>query len=56
MARVVIDGFPDILYHKLKVKAAQKKTSVKALLIAAAEKVVRKRIPAKDRALRVDAD
>ncbi len=38
MARVVIEGFPDELYHELKIKAATEKTSVKALLIAAAEK------------------
>ena len=40
MARVVIAGFPDDLYHELKVKAALDKTTVKALLIGAAEKIV----------------
>ncbi len=38
MARVVIEGFPDELYYELKIKAATERTSVKALLIAAAEK------------------
>ncbi len=38
MARVVIEGFPDDLYHELKIKAATERTSVKALLIAAAKK------------------
>ena len=43
MARVVIDGFPDDLHHELKIKAAQEQTSVKALLIAAAEKLLGKK-------------
>ena len=43
MARVVIDGFPDDLHHELKIKAVQEKTTVKALLIAAAEKLLGKK-------------
>ncbi len=38
MARLVVEGFPDELMHALKVKAANERTTVKALIIAAAEK------------------
>lgn len=37
-----IEKFPDDLYRALKVKAAQEGTTVKALMIAAAEKLVGK--------------
>lgn len=40
MSRLVIENFPDELHRALKVMAAQQGTTVKALLIAAAEKVV----------------
>jgi len=40
MAQLRIEGFPDDLLRALKVKAAQEGTSVKALMIAAAEKII----------------
>ena len=40
MAQLRIEGFPDDLHRALKVKAAQEGTSVKALMIAAAEKII----------------
>ena len=39
MARVVIEGFPDDLLRTLKIRAVNERTSVKALLIAAAQKI-----------------
>jgi len=47
MARVVIENFPDDLYRALKVKAAQEDTTVKALMIAAAEKAVGRKVGSK---------
>lgn len=40
MAQLRIEGFPDELLRELKVKAAQEDTTVKALMIGMAEKVV----------------
>lgn len=40
MARVVVENFPDDLHRALKVKAATDGTTVKALLILAAEKLL----------------
>ena len=47
MARMVIDGFPDELYHALKIKAATEKTSVKAIIIEAAEKALGRKVSTK---------
>lgn len=47
MAKMVIEGFPEDLYHALKVKAAIDKTSVKAIMIEAAEKLLGKKAGAK---------
>lgn len=47
MADLRIEGFPDDLYRALKVKAAQEDTTVKALMIAAAEKLFGKKAGAK---------
>jgi hypothetical protein len=44
LARVVTEGFPDNLYRELKVKAAQEGTTVKALMIAAAEKLIGRKV------------
>jgi len=43
MARLVVEGFPDELFRDLKVKAAQEGTTVKALVIAMAEKAIGKK-------------
>jgi len=40
MAQLRVEGFPDKLYRDLKVCAAAKGTTVKALLIAAVENIV----------------
>jgi hypothetical protein len=40
MADLRIEAFPDDLLHQLKVRAAQERTTVKALMIVAAEKLV----------------
>lgn len=40
MARLVIESFPDDLYYELKVKAATERTTVKAIIISAAEKTL----------------
>lgn len=40
MADLRIEAFPDDLHHQLKVRAAQEKTTVKALMIVAAEKLL----------------
>ena len=42
MAQLRIEGFPDELLRDLKVKAAQEDSTVKALMIAAAEKLLGK--------------
>jgi plasmid stability protein len=47
MPRFVIDGFPEDLLRELKIKAATENTSVKALLIAAAEKLLGKKAATK---------
>lgn len=47
MARMVIENFPDDLYHALKIKAATEQTSVKAIMIAAAEKALGRKAGAK---------
>ncbi len=39
-SRVVIEDFPPDLLEELKIKAVREKTSVKALLIGAAEKLL----------------
>jgi hypothetical protein len=39
MAQLRVEGFPDVLYQKLKVCAALQGTTVKALLIAAVENI-----------------
>lgn len=41
MADLRIEGFPDDLYRGLKIKAAQEGTTVKAIMITAAEEVLR---------------
>ena len=40
MADLRIEAFPEDLLHQLKVRAAQEKTTVKALMIAAAQKLL----------------
>ena len=40
MADLRIEAFPEDLLHQLKVRAAQEKTTVKALMIVAAEKLL----------------
>ncbi len=40
MAQLRIEGFPNDLLRELKVKAAQEDTTIKALMIEMAEKVV----------------
>jgi plasmid stability protein len=40
MARLVVEDFPDDLHRALKIRAASEGTSVKALVIEAAEKLL----------------
>ena len=40
MAQLRIEGFPDDLLRDLKVKAAMERTTLKAVVIAAAEKAL----------------
>ncbi len=44
MAQLRIEGFPDDLYRDLKVKAAQERTTVKALMIELVEKAVGRKV------------
>jgi plasmid stability protein len=48
MAILRVEGFPDDLLRDLRVKAAQEDTTIKKLMIAAAERLVGRKVAAKN--------